>query len=134
MDSVSTSSERKGASSSTVADSLSRGTAREFTRSEDGTSCEGQVAKAEKLLLKDAKVRLYASTDHVADFLARVKDRAKPITNEQIGGRSVICCHLMNLAYFYGKRSQWDPTARAFTGGTGDPAWLTRDYRGPWSV
>ena len=59
-----------------------------FTRREDGTSCEGQVAKAEKEYLKDAKVRLYASTDHVADFLARVKDRKKPITNETVGGRS----------------------------------------------
>ena len=26
------------------------------------------------------------------------------------------------------------PAANAFAGGTGDPAWLTRDYRAPWSV
>ena len=70
-----------------------------FTEREDGTSCEGQVAKAEKEFLKDAKVRLYVSTDHVADFLDGVNDRGKPITNEQVGGRSAICCHLMNLAY-----------------------------------
>lgn len=43
-----------------------------------------------------ARVRLYVSTDHVADFLERVKDRRKPITNEQVGGRTAICCHLMN--------------------------------------
>ena len=70
-----------------------------------GTSCAAEVAKAEKGFLADAKVKLYNSTDHVADFLDRVKDREKPITSEQVGGRTVICCHLMNLAY--------EPTARS---------------------
>ena len=105
-----------------------------FTEREDGTSCEGQVAKAEKEFLEDAKVRLEVSTDHVANFLERVKDRGKPITNEQVGGRSAICCHLMNQAYFNHARILWDPAACAFAGGTGDPAWLLRDYRAPWSV
>ena len=63
-----------------------------------------------------------------------MRDRRKPITNEQIGGRSAICCHLMNQAYFNHARILWDPAACAFAGGTGDPAWLTRDYRAPWSV
>ena len=105
-----------------------------FTRREDGTSCEGQVAKAEKEFLKNAAIRLYASTDHVADFVGRVRDRKKPITNEQVGGRSAICCHLMNQAYYNHARILWDPAACAFAGGTGDPAWLTRVYRAPWSV
>jgi hypothetical protein len=105
-----------------------------FTQRDDGTSCEGQVAKAEKEFLKNAKVRLYASSDHIADFVSAVRDRRKPITNEQVGGRSVICCHLMNLAYANHARFQWDPAAFAFAGGTGDPKWLTRDYRAPWSV
>jgi predicted dehydrogenase len=105
-----------------------------FTKKEDGTSCEGQVAKAEKEFLKDAKIRLYSSADHVADFLARVKDRHKPITNEQVGGRSAICCHLMNQAYYNHARILWDPATCAFAGGTGDPSWLTREYRAPWIV
>jgi hypothetical protein len=40
----------------------------------------------------------------------------------------------MNLAYYHGKKLQWDPARQAFAGGTGDPAWLTRDYRAPWRV
>jgi predicted dehydrogenase len=105
-----------------------------FTDREDGTSCEGQVAIAEREFLKDARERLYVSTDHVADFLGRVRDRRKPIASEQVGGRSVICCHLMNLAYEHRTRLQWDPAVCAFASGTGDPRWLTREYRAPWSV
>ena len=105
-----------------------------FTRREDGTSCEGQVAKAEREYLKDAKVRLYASADHVGDFLARVKDRKKPVTSEQVGGRSAICCHLMNQSYFHHALIRWNPETFAFAGGTGRPEWLTREYRAPWKV
>jgi predicted dehydrogenase len=105
-----------------------------FTEREDGSSCEAQVAKAEREFLRDAPVRLYASDDHVADFLGRVRDRRKPVTSEQVGGRSAICCHLMNQAYYHHARLLWDPAAFAFVGGTGDPRWLTRDYRAPWTV
>ena len=56
-----------------------------FTQQEDGTSCEGQVQKAEKEFLKDAKIRLYVSKNHVSDFMARVKDRAE--AHHQRAGR-----------------------------------------------
>ncbi len=105
-----------------------------FTGRADKTSCGAEVQKAEREYLKDAKVKLYASQSHTDDFLSRVKDRAKPICSEQVGGRSAICCHLMNQAYYHGKKIQWDPAAFAFTNGTGDPKWLTRDCRSPWTV
>ena len=105
-----------------------------FTGPGDKTSCAAEVQKAERAYLKDAKVKLYVSLSQTDDFLARVKDRAKPICNEQVGGHSAIVCHLMNQAYYHGKKMQWDPAKFAFTGGTGDPKWLTRDYRSPWKV
>jgi hypothetical protein len=92
------------------------------------------VAKAEKEFLANAKIKLYASSSHTDDFLDRVKDRKKPITSEIVGGHSVICCHLMNLAYYHGQVIKWDPARCAFAGGTGNPAWLTRPYREPWRV
>ena len=105
-----------------------------FTSRADKTSCSAAVQLAEKAYLKDAKVKLYASDSHTDDFLARVQDRSKPICSEQVGGRSAICCHLMNQVYYHGQKVQWDPANFAFTGGTGDPKWLTRDYRSPWKV
>jgi hypothetical protein len=98
------------------------------------TSCMAQVQIAEKQFLKDAKIKLYESKSHLGDFLDCVKSRKKPITSEQVGAHSVICCHLMNQAYLHNQKIKWDPKKFAFTGGTGDPKWLTRDYRGPWKV
>ena len=47
---------------------------------------------------------------------------------------SAICCHLMNQSYYNHAKFTWDQIKFEFTGGTGDPKWLTRDYRSPWSV
>jgi len=88
---------------------------------------------AEKQFLADAKVRLYQSQNHQTDWLESLKTRELPICDVAIGANSVISCHLMNLAYWHDASFRWDPQARKFESG-GDPAWLTRDYRGPWQV
>jgi len=93
------------------------------------TTLEAELNKAEQLLLKDAKIRLYNSPSHYTDFLNAVRNRTKPIANEQVGGRTVICCHLMNQLYYHNETIKWDPAKLCFTGGTGNPAWLTKDYR-----
>lgn len=93
------------------------------------TNCQAEVNKAEELFLKDAKVKLYNSPSHYLDFLDAVKNRTKPIANEQVGGRTVIGCHLMNQLYYHSETIKWDPEKLAFAGGTGNPAWLTREYR-----
>lgn len=98
------------------------------------TSCAAEVQKAEREFLKDAKIKLYDSRNHLGNFLDCVASRTKPITSEQVGGRSAICCHLMNLAYYHHQKLKWDPARFEFVGGTGDPKWLTRDYRSPWNV
>lgn len=99
-----------------------------------GTSCAAQVQKAEQAYLKERKVELYVSKNHISDFMDCVQSRKKPVTSEIVGGHSAICCHLMNLAYFHGQKLKWKPDTSEFAGGTGDPSWLTREYRGPWKV
>jgi predicted dehydrogenase len=98
------------------------------------TTCSAEVQKAERAYLADAPIKLYVSRQHVSDFMACVKSRKKPITSEQVGARSAICCHLLNQSYYHHAHFKWDPAKFEFTGGTGDPQWLTRDYRAPWSV
>ena len=102
-------------------------------RKKDG-SCAAKVQEAEHEYLKNPKVRLYVSNNHVSNFMDCVRTRKKPITSEQVGGRSAICCHLLNQSYYHNVKLQWDPLKFAFAGGTGDPSWLTRDYRAPWSA
>ncbi len=93
------------------------------------TTCEAEVEKAENLLLKNARIKLYESTSHYGNFLSCVVSRKKPVASEQIGGRTVICCHLMNQLYFHNTPIKWDPAKFRFTGGTGNPDWLTSKYR-----
>ena len=86
-----------------------------YTGSESkGTTCQAEVEKAEKLLLKNAKIRLYESNSHYDDFLSCVRSRKKPVASEQIGGRTVICCHLMNQLYFNNTAMKWDPVKFPF--------------------
>jgi predicted dehydrogenase len=93
------------------------------------TTCQAEVEKAEKLLLKNAKIKLYESKSHYQDFLSCVSSRKKPVASEQIGGRTVICCHLINQLYFNNSPIKWDPDRFCFTGGTGNPAWLKGNNR-----
>jgi predicted dehydrogenase len=101
---------------------------------DEDTNLKQQLQIASEGYLKDAKVKLYLSQNHVSDFLKCVQSRQPPITNEQIGGHSVICCHLMNLAYAHQQKIGWDPGRLDFAKGGGDPKWLTRAYRGSWQV
>lgn len=105
-----------------------------FTKSEDGSSCEAQVVKAEKAFLQDSKIKLYNSGSHTKNFLECVASRKKPITSEIVGGGTAICCNLMNQSYYHQAKILWDPVNHKLRDGSGDPKWLTREYRGPWNI
>ncbi|MBI2432560.1 MAG: Gfo/Idh/MocA family oxidoreductase [Candidatus Hydrogenedentes bacterium] len=105
-----------------------------FASREDGGSLESVIAQVQKDFLSDAKVKLYQSTHHIKDFLDCVEARTKPITSEIVGGRSAICCHLMNQAYYNHAVIQWNPKKMRFARNGGKPEWLTRDYRAPWTI
>jgi len=102
--------------------------------SDADTTCAAEVRKAENQYLANAPIKLYVSKDHITDFLECVKSRKRPITSEQVGARSAICCHLINQSYYHHAHLKWNPAKFKFADGTGDKKWLTRDYRKPWSV
>ena len=85
--------------------------------------------------LKKAPLKLYKSLGHPADFVARFLDRKPACSNEEVGGRSAILCHLGNMSYIYDTGFDWDPFANTFANGTGDEHWLCRAYwRKDWKV
>ncbi len=98
-----------------------------------GTSLDREVVLTEREYLADAKVKLYKSKNHHEDWMNSIKTREKPICDVAIGASTVISCHLMNQAYYNGGTMKWDPVAHQYTSG-GDAKWLTRDYRGEWTV
>ena len=101
---------------------------------EPGESLGAALRTAEKTVPEDQKERLYKSANHLTDFVECVKSRKKPIANEQVGGRSAICCHLINQAYYNHAVIEWDPQELRFVSGTGRSEWMTREYRAPWAV
>lgn len=101
---------------------------------QDRDTSLGEVCdKAEAQFLNDAPVQLYNNSDHQGDWLNSIETRKPPICDVTIGANSVISCHLMNMAYWHDASFRWDPKQRRFASG-GDPAWLTRPYRGQWKV
>lgn len=85
-------------------------------------------------LLPANAVRLYNSYDHLGDWLKSMRSRKPPICDVEIGARTAAVCNLVNLAYFYGQRLKWDPAAEQFREGTGNPKWLSQEYRAPWRL
>ncbi|MDP6084083.1 MAG: gfo/Idh/MocA family oxidoreductase, partial [Verrucomicrobiota bacterium] len=92
-----------------------------------------ELDKMESEYLKDAKVKLYRSSSHIPDFLNSMRTRKKSCTHEIIGARTAIACHLLNQTYYNHTVIKWNPKKNTFASG-GDPAWLTRDYRGDLKV
>jgi hypothetical protein len=60
--------------------------------------------------------------------------RKQPIADVETGARTVIGCHLLGFAYYYGRKLKWNPSSNSFAGGTGDEKWLHREYRGSWKL
>ncbi|MEI6076988.1 MAG: Gfo/Idh/MocA family oxidoreductase [Verrucomicrobiota bacterium] len=87
-----------------------------------------------KELLPANAVRLYRSTNQIADWIKCMESREKPVCDVETGQRSATICNLANAVYFSGKGIKWDPQAEQFADGTGEAAWLTREYRAPWKL
>lgn len=109
-------------------------TVTKYLGKDDQPGLSGSLDLLDAEYLKDAKVRLTDSKDHINDFIARIRDRGQPITHEGVGASSVIACHLLNFGYYHGKNFKWNPKEHTFAEGTGDVAWLHTPYRGDWKI
>ena len=81
--------------------------------------------------IRDNEIQLYKSPNgnHHEDWLQCIKTRKEPITNVEVGARSVACCHLMNLAYWRRRKLTWDPQKWEFPGDAEANGWRDRARR-----
>lgn len=84
--------------------------------------------------LETLPIKLYASDNHLQDWLNCVRSRKLPICDVEIGCRSVTVCHLGNLAYWNHRRLKWDPKREQFIGDAEANTWLDRAKRAPWRI
>ena len=87
-----------------------------------------------KELLPANAIRLYRSTNHISNWVQCMASRKLPICDVETGQRSATVCNLVNLVYFHHQIIKWNPRTEQFVDGTGEPSWLTRDYRAPWKL
>jgi myo-inositol 2-dehydrogenase / D-chiro-inositol 1-dehydrogenase len=73
--------------------------------------------------------RVYASSDHMADFFACVKNRRQPCTPVAVEHRTVSACHLTNISLRLGRKLAWDPQKQQIVGDAEAAAWLRREQR-----
>jgi predicted dehydrogenase len=77
----------------------------------------------------DVQLRRSPNNSHHDDWMECIKTRKDPITDAEIGARSVAVCHLVNLAYWHRKNLTWDPIKWEFPNDPVANAWRDRAKR-----
>ncbi|MCA9129850.1 MAG: Gfo/Idh/MocA family oxidoreductase [Planctomycetales bacterium] len=71
---------------------------------------------------------------HVANFIECIRTRGTPTADVEIGHRSCIIPHLINIAYRTNEKILWDAESETITNSASANALVTRLARQPWNV
>jgi predicted dehydrogenase len=97
----------------------------------------GEISGSDKALidekLPETATRLYASNNHMANFLDCIKSRKPTICTAEVGHRSVSVCHIGVIATRLGKKFKWDPVKEESDNKDAN-AMLSREMRKPWKL
>jgi predicted dehydrogenase len=77
---------------------------------------------------------LYDSKNHLRNWIDCIHTRQKPITDVEIGHRSVTVCHLGNIATELKRPLKWNPEKEIFADDPEANRLLNRSMRSPWSL
>ncbi len=71
---------------------------------------------------------------HCANFIECIRSRKAPNAEVEIGHRSTIIPHLINIAYRTDAKIQWDPKSETIANSKEAQALVTRIAREPWKI
>ena len=71
---------------------------------------------------------------HVKNFVDCVKSRQRPTSDVEVGHKSVIACHLGNIAARLRTQVRWDPEKEKILGNPEAEKLVGRKYRDPWKL
>ncbi len=83
--------------------------------------------------LSPQEKHLYVSNHHLLNWIHCLRSRLQPVTDIEIGCRSVTVCHLGNLAVQMKKTLHWDPVKEKFSDAETNRL-LIRAMRSPWEI
>jgi predicted dehydrogenase len=69
---------------------------------------------------------------HVQNFLDCMDSREHPVSDVEVGHRSMIACHLANMAFRVNRRVAWDVENERVIGDAEAQALVRPTYRAPW--
>lgn len=75
-----------------------------------------------------------ATDVHALDFIESIRTRKPPSCDVEIGHRSTIVPHLINIAYRTGRKFHWDAESETINDEPAAAALLTRQAREPWDI
>ena len=84
--------------------------------------------------LPEDRVKLYASNNHMGNFIDCVRSRQTPISDVVSQHRSVSACHLANISLRLGRKLNWDVAKEEFVGDSEANAMLSRPQRAPYTI
>jgi predicted dehydrogenase len=109
----------------------------------EGTDGWIYVTRGDKIEASDAALlseplpvdaeKLYASDNHMGNFVDCIKTRKPTICDAEIGHRSASICHLGVIAIRLGRTLKWDPLAEKFVGDSEADGFVARDMRKPFT-
>ena len=105
-----------------------------FTYSWNSQDIVAGSADYQRVMLKPEELHLYASDNHVDNFLSCVRNRQPTISPAEVGHRSASLCHLAVIAMDTGKPLNWDPVTEKFADSDDANRMLSRPLRSPWHL
>jgi predicted dehydrogenase len=100
----------------------------------DRPSIESEPESLLEITLKDSDLHLRKSANHVADFVAAVRDGTKPVADVEAGYKASYLGMTADISGRLQRKLKWDAKKEKFIGADEANTRLARPLRAPWKL